>query len=375
MKYAIIANGPFLPKDILREVATNPEYTLIALDGAADKLAKYGIMPNIISGDFDSIQEKEFWGDPDKFQEAAGATTEIKIHTNENGINIVYTPDQDATDLSKAIKLSDHPPIDGFEAATEIHIFCALDGRPDHSISNLGSLKAHAKPDRPIYIHTEAYTLQYVENTKLKITPPSKGKYQCAIMGAPEAAYLSKGLQWDGTATEDGADSGPNGYKVFTGHDSTSNLFNENGEMATITITGAAFIMQPGILKSQLRYLQGTEDRQLQISKFQEQIDLLNRVLVKMKKNELDKLNKLRKLVKQKLGIKQYTADELEQSPKHQSRTHCLSNPSAKNNQYYFLSIPRDKLARLKELEKQTAESVSAMSNEEIKRTFPNFGC
>ena len=53
--YAIIANGNFLVEEILVEAVKGK--IIIALDGAADKLARLGLNPHLILGDFDSISE------------------------------------------------------------------------------------------------------------------------------------------------------------------------------------------------------------------------------------------------------------------------------------------------------------------------------
>ncbi len=53
----IIANGSFLDSEVIKKTSIN--HTIIALDGACDKLRKLSIMPDVIIGYFDSIKNEK----------------------------------------------------------------------------------------------------------------------------------------------------------------------------------------------------------------------------------------------------------------------------------------------------------------------------
>ena len=76
-KFIIIANGPFLARDIIIEAIQDRQ--ILALDGAADKLLTLSISPHIILGDFDSIhpQTQNYWGIVQDFQNASEIIRDI----------------------------------------------------------------------------------------------------------------------------------------------------------------------------------------------------------------------------------------------------------------------------------------------------------
>ena len=68
-KALIIANGKFLPFEVIKKASNNR--TVIALDGAANKLISSPIILDVIIGDFDSINKeaKDYWGIKKTFKE------------------------------------------------------------------------------------------------------------------------------------------------------------------------------------------------------------------------------------------------------------------------------------------------------------------
>src|SRR5277367_6590431 len=104
-KFHIVANAsPFLP------IPTYPSHDVIALDGAAETLKKFKIIPKIIIGDLDSISPKT-----------------LKFFAQQQ-VAIIKDSDQNSTDLDKGIR---HALSLGAE---EIIISNALGGRIDHTL-------------------------------------------------------------------------------------------------------------------------------------------------------------------------------------------------------------------------------------------------
>src|SRR5689334_14042058 len=129
--YAIIANGNFLTKEILLEAVK--DRTIIALDGAADKLAALGLNPQLILGDFDSIspQAASYWGLKKTFSELSADT---EPYRGNQGVLIVPALNQNLTDLDKALHYCDQ------QNAKSIIILCATGARLDHHESLILSL-------------------------------------------------------------------------------------------------------------------------------------------------------------------------------------------------------------------------------------------
>jgi thiamine pyrophosphokinase len=111
MNVVILANGEAPSKALLDRIVSECD-CFIAVDGAAHAAARLGVTPQVICGDFDSVNvsraRKEF-----------------------PGTEFVETEDQCLGDLEKAVRLA----ID--RGASSIRIVGAGGGRVDHFIGNL----------------------------------------------------------------------------------------------------------------------------------------------------------------------------------------------------------------------------------------------
>lgn len=172
MEFLIIANAPFLKKETLLNLAEHKK--IIALDGAANILMSLDIKPDIILGDFDSISES------------------TKLYYECAGVQVVRAPDQNFTDLQKAILHADDL------SATAIHIACALGGdRLDHHESAIRSLTYFYKKDRSIILYGEYQCMQFIKGP---FTIKIRGKIgdYCGVFGYPICRFRSpdEGLAW-----------------------------------------------------------------------------------------------------------------------------------------------------------------------------------
>ncbi|MES2204339.1 MAG: thiamine diphosphokinase [Pseudomonadota bacterium] len=207
MKYLIVANGPFLTKALIVKAAQGA--CIIALDGAANKLARLGIMPDIILGDFDSFQEETCFAAVEK----------------------IILPDQNFTDFQKALKFAK-------QNATSIHVVCALGGRLDHDQANIRSLKSEYSLNCPIYLHNDFQTMTYACNETVHI----RGQHHdyCGLFGMPEAVMIVKnqGLEYGGDTP----------FSLTLTQSSSSNrLLGDEG--AILEIQGNALIVHPLLVK------------------------------------------------------------------------------------------------------------------------------
>ena len=105
---------------LLRRAVDGPSTRIVAVDGGALRLLTQGIVPQVVTGDFDSLTE------------------EILVSLEAQGATILPTPDQDYTDLDKALtyvrnEIGDLP----------IEIFGATGGRLDHTYSVLSAIIKH----------------------------------------------------------------------------------------------------------------------------------------------------------------------------------------------------------------------------------------
>jgi thiamine pyrophosphokinase len=229
--YLIVANGPFLVKEILQEAALNKK--IVALDGAANKLRKMDIKPDIILGDFDSIEDPSYWGIHATFDEML----EFAIpYLGKDEILIVPKKDQSQPDISKAIAYCDK------QAAKSITLICALGGRLDLHENALKVLRHHYRRDRNITLHTEQHSVLFCKNEKLTITGVV-GEH-CSILAFPDAIVNTTGLKYDLLH-----------YDLKKGKaDSICNTLAQTE--AEIAVSGEALVILPPVLNAQRDFMQ-----------------------------------------------------------------------------------------------------------------------
>ncbi|VVC76450.1 hypothetical protein AQUSIP_17630 [Aquicella siphonis] len=240
--YLIVADGNFLAREILEEAAQNK--TIIALDAAADKLARIGILPDILLGDFDCDTEAHaaYWGIRETFSRLDDNTSP---YVGNHGVTIVPRKNQNLTDLIKAIRYSDE------HQAASITLICATGGRLDHHEAALRSLRSEYKKERPLILHTEQQTLCYAKNDTCVIPGVSGDK--CAILAFPQGMFTSEGLVYDVTD-----------YKLEFGYsESYANALKNS--RAIVTITGEALLMLPPQLQAQRNFMQMSEIEQIKM--------------------------------------------------------------------------------------------------------------
>jgi thiamine pyrophosphokinase len=117
----ILAHGNRPSYELLLHLS-NKSSLFLATDGAANELAALGLFPNVVFGDFDSLSPS--------------------VREKLTDAEFVHSPDQEASDLDKAIS---HTISLGFES---IYVAGATGGRLDHTLANTALLlKYHPEHD------------------------------------------------------------------------------------------------------------------------------------------------------------------------------------------------------------------------------------
>lgn len=220
-KYILIANGPFLTREAMLEATQ--DRTIIALDGAANKLLALDIRPDVILGDFDSIHPdtQAYWGIVQDFQTMPEHAAPYRGH---HGVLIVPAKDQRFTDLSKAIQYCDQ------QDAEEISIICGTGGRDDLHEANKLALQEFYRKQRPILLHSTQQTLRWAVNEVITLQGEI-GDY-CGFIAQPHSYGDSEGLMYP------------------CQHTAVSLCNRLNTPLAHITITGSALIIMPTLLQT-----------------------------------------------------------------------------------------------------------------------------
>ena len=158
--FLLVGNGPFLPENIIKVLVKDK--IIVALDGACDKLLQINIIPDVILGDFDSVQKKEYWGIKKIFTEM---TEDLEIYSGNHGVLIAANKNQNLTDLAKGITFCDR------YQPSSIEVICVIsDTRMDLTLSNIGVLRAQYTKNRPLYLHTQTQTLFFVSDETIEIS-------------------------------------------------------------------------------------------------------------------------------------------------------------------------------------------------------------
>lgn len=116
----IIANGETCSEDLLGQLLEWSPFVLV-LDGAIDRVLERGIKIDVLFGDFDRMK--------DDLEE---------LKTQQYPMEIIYAPDQEKTDLEKAIEFLIERD---FPAA---NIVWATGKRADHTMVNIANLPKYS---------------------------------------------------------------------------------------------------------------------------------------------------------------------------------------------------------------------------------------
>ncbi len=175
MNVVLVANGPIseIPTERLRRAIQSADL-VIGIDGGARSLMQLGLLPTHVTGDFDSLSPSEL------------AALEAQ------GVEIIPTPDQDFTDMDKALTLC-------FKSlgASMAQVFGAGGGRLDHLYSNLSALLKHGR-DHDVYLvdsFGETFTLD-PKGTLLLSDPALVGRTLSLLALGPVHGITSTGLRW-----------------------------------------------------------------------------------------------------------------------------------------------------------------------------------
>jgi thiamine pyrophosphokinase len=236
--FVIIANGPFLYRDIILEAIQNK--TVVVLDGALNKLrwleSKY---VDYILGDFDSVDStaQEYWGITQTCHDITDASVPYPGMYNTW---IVPAKNQDRTDLEKAINYCDK------HEASSITILCASGGRADHHEAVMRAMKHAYQPQRVITLQTEQQSLRYARDEVVSFEG-CVGDH-CGFASTTASGHgTSEGLL----------------YPCDKHHESFCNQLVSNA--ASLTVHGEALLFLPPQLTSQRKFMLKSELERLQL--------------------------------------------------------------------------------------------------------------
>ena len=173
MHVVLCANAPFAGEAarLLWEAAQTADL-LVGVDGGARTLMRYGMIPQLVTGDGDSLTREE--------QEALVVA----------GAELVPTPDQDLTDLDKALSY-----VIEVKSATRITVFGATGGRLDHSYSVFSTLIKYGRRV-PLALVDETARYELVVREWQCAEPNSRGRTLSLLAFGRVEGITMTGVRW-----------------------------------------------------------------------------------------------------------------------------------------------------------------------------------
>lgn len=173
MHVVLCANAPFSGEAIalLREAAQTADL-LVGVDGGARTLMRYDLIPQLVTGDGDSLTREE---------------QETLVRA---GAELVPTPDQDFTDLDKALAY-----VIEVKSATRITVFGAMGGRLDHSYSVFSALIKYGRRV-PIALVDETARYELVAREWLCAEPNLRGCTLSLLAFGRVEGITMTGVRW-----------------------------------------------------------------------------------------------------------------------------------------------------------------------------------
>lgn len=165
----LLADGEPLPRK-LRDRLARGRYRVV-VDGAAELARKEKWLPDLVIGDFDTVRPATL------------------AHFERHGVEILETPDQDYTDLEKALAWC------ALRDFRSIWIAQAWGRRVDHSLANLSFLRKFHSPNREILLFTAHEAIRFLKDEKVRLSGRSGRGF--AVIPFPRAVVTSRGLAYE----------------------------------------------------------------------------------------------------------------------------------------------------------------------------------
>ncbi len=163
----LVASAPLAWTTTLAALAADSK-PLLAADGGANHIARIGLRPDAVIGDFDSVSPStRAWLGEEPF---------------------VHRPDQDRTDLDKAVEYAF-----GELGLDRLTVLAALGGRPDHDLGNLGLLARMAVGEKLVFLGSDHRTLAVTGELSIKARP---GETWSFWTYDPSVRVTVEGVRW-----------------------------------------------------------------------------------------------------------------------------------------------------------------------------------
>lgn len=159
-----LVGGGALTREMLKSAMTRTQ-ALIAADGAADRLAEWGLMPDAVIGDMDSIDDPDHW--------------------QKTQVQFIQLPEQDSTDFAKCLYTTEAP----------LYIAAGFTGRRvDHLLAMFSTLLE--MPKKSVVVLGEEEVMALIPpNQTLELALDAAATVSIYPL-KPVTGVTSEGLEW-----------------------------------------------------------------------------------------------------------------------------------------------------------------------------------
>lgn len=181
----------------ISEIPIREEDMVIAVDGGYLYCQVFGIEPDVVIGDFDSLEEKYLAEIEEKYEKstegrakaAEKKCTEAVSETRKKRM-IRLNPVKDDTDTLAALRLGLG---EGFR---EFHLYGAMGGRLEHTIANLQCLMFLKDAGASGYIWDGAAMTTLIRNESISFRREMEGMVSVFAFGGTAQGVSEKGLKY-----------------------------------------------------------------------------------------------------------------------------------------------------------------------------------
>ena len=170
----------------ISDIPVREEDLLIAVDGGYMYCNIFELVPDVVIGDFDSLEEKYV-----KQIEADYAEADDEEADEAEKRLIRLKPEKDDTDTLAALRY-------GLEQGfTEFHLYGAMGGRLEHTIANLQCLHFLKNAGAKAYIWDGCMMMTLIQNESISFREEMEGMISVFAVGGTAKGVSEKGLKYE----------------------------------------------------------------------------------------------------------------------------------------------------------------------------------
>lgn len=165
----------------ISDIPVKEDDLVIAVDGGYMYCSIFGIEPDVVIGDFDSLEEKYIRQLEKKYSEETDAKKRL----------IRLNPRKDDTDTLAALRYGQKL---GYE---EFHLYGAMGGRLEHTIANIQSLLFLKNAKAKAYIWDGCMMMTLIQNESITFRQEMEGMLSVFAVGGTASGVTETGLKYE----------------------------------------------------------------------------------------------------------------------------------------------------------------------------------